>query len=897
MKDAPSLEDLFAVVSAATFGQTGVRVPMPANPQLDDVTTRLGTALNVLLDDLAHSAAKQQREVAERERLAGRLQILADASREFSAATGDLDDLLDIVARRLGDLVGDMCSIRAITEDGLWLEEEGAVYHRDPALLAATRELMLLGRQRIGEGISGRVAASGQPLLIPKISTADFAASTEPKYRSFLERLGVASAITLPLLCRGKVVGVANLLRSSADQPYTEDDLRFVQSVAEHAALAIANARSYAAERAARAAAVGMNQVLHESEEAHRLLFEASPLPLFVFDVETLAPLAVNEAALVLYGYDHDEFMDLEVSALAVHGQDAARARLASWGDSEAAGTSRYRRKNGSQFVAEYTTRALPFAGRRARISVIKDITDRYQAEQTRALLAAIVQSSNDAIVSKQLDGKITSWNAAAERLFGYSAQEAIGQSISILIPPDQIEEERTLLKRIADGDRINCYETVRRRKDGKLVSVSISLAPTRDSSGKVVGASKTARDLTAQRSAEEALRRAEEQLRQSQKMEAVGKLAGGVAHDFNNVLSVILSYSELLVSDLKPGEPMREDLEEIRTAGRRAADLTRQLLMFSRQQVLEPRVLDLNEVLVGMDKMLQRILGADVDLVSLPTQPLGRVRVDPSSIEQVIMNLVVNARDAMPTGGKLTMETDNVVLDDAYASAHLGVTPGSHVMLAVSDTGTGIDKATLTRIFEPFFTTKGPGKGTGLGLSTVFGIVNQSRGSVWVYSELGKGTTFKVYLPRVDEPVDIVRSIEVPKTLRGSETILLVEDDDQVRVVARGILTRSGYEVIEARNAGEALLHSEGRAGTIHLLLSDVVMPQLSGPELAKRLAKSRPDMKVLCMSGYTDDSIVRHGVLEAHIAYLQKPITPEALTTKVREVLDARTIGPQKS
>jgi len=330
--------------------------------------------------------------------------------------------------------------------------------------------------------------------------------------------------------------------------------------------------------------------------------------------------------------------------------------------------------------------------------------------------------------------------------------------------------------------------------------------------------------------------------------------------------------------------------LEEIRTAGRRAADLTRQLLMFSRQQVLEPRVLDLNEVLVGMDKMLQRILGADVDLVSLPTQPLGRVRVDPSSIEQVIMNLVVNARDAMPTGGKLTMETDNVVLDDAYASAHLGVTPGPHVMLAVSDTGTGIDKATLTRIFEPFFTTKGPGKGTGLGLSTVFGIVNQSRGSVWVYSELGKGTTFKVYLPRVDEPADIVRSIEAPKTLRGSETILLVEDDDQVRVVTRGILTRSGYDVIEARNAGEALLHSEGRAGTIHLLLSDVVMPQLSGPELAKRLAKSRPDMRVLCMSGYTDDSIVRHGVLEAHIAYLQKPIIPEALTTKVREVLDAK-------
>jgi len=288
------------------------------------------------------------------------------------------------------------------------------------------------------------------------------------------------------------------------------------------------------------------------------------------------------------------------------------------------------------------------------------------------------------------------------------------------------------------------------------------------------------------------------------------------------------------------------------------------------------------------MDKMLQRILGADVDLVSRPTKPLGRVRVDPSSVEQVIMNLVVNARDAMPTGGKLTMETDNVVLDEAYAQAHLGVKPGPHVMLAVTDTGTGIDSATLSRIFEPFFTTKEQGKGTGLGLSTVFGVVQQSGGSVWVYSEVGKGTTFKVYLPRVDAAVEAVGDTVPPTTLRGTETILLVEDDDQVRVVARGILRRSGYDVIEAHNAGEALLSSEQHAGTIHLLLTDVVMPQMSGPELAKRLVSVRPDMKVLCMSGYTDDSIVRHGVLEAHIAYLQKPITPEALTARVRGVLD---------
>ena len=333
--------------------------------------------------------------------------------------------------------------------------------------------------------------------------------------------------------------------------------------------------------------------------------------------------------------------------------------------------------------------------------------------------------------------------------------------------------------------------------------------------------------------------------------------------------------------------------VDALATAGGLACRLDRrQLLMFSRQQVLTPKVLDLNDVLTSVEKMLQRILGADIDLISLPTRPLGRVRCDPGSVEQVIMNLVVNARDAMPTGGKLTLETADVVLDEAYAAAHLGVVPGPHVMLAVSDSGTGIDKETLARIFEPFFTTKESGKGTGLGLSTVFGVVQQSGGSVRVSSEVGKGTTFTVYLPRVDAAADTLRDIEPPVSRRGSETILLVEDDDQLRAVATGILRRRGYHIIEARNAGEAILHSEAHLETIDLLLSDVVMPQMSGPILAKRLASTRPEMRVLCMSGYTDDSIARHGVHEAKLAFLQKPLTPDALTTKVREVLDAAPV-----
>jgi two-component system cell cycle sensor histidine kinase/response regulator CckA len=396
--------------------------------------------------------------------------------------------------------------------------------------------------------------------------------------------------------------------------------------------------------------------------------------------------------------------------------------------------------------------------------------------------------------------------------------------------------------------------------------------------------------DTTDARRAKNKLAMAEEQLRQSQKMEAVGVLAAGVAHDFNNVLSVILGYSDLWLADTKVEGQIRSDMEEIEKAARRAAALTRQLLMFSRQQVLEPKVLVLNDILLGMDKMLQRILGADVDLVTFAAPALGRIRVDPSSIEQVIMNLVVNARDAMPQGGKLTLETANVELDDEGTDQRIRVPAGQYVMLAVTDSGKGIEKSHQARIFEPFFTTKEKGKGTGLGLSTVFGIVEQSNGTIWLYSEPGKGTTFKIFLPRVDLPSDARELRDSPRTLKGTETVLLVEDDEQVRLVVCGILRRNGYTVLDARDAHDGLSISDAYQGKIHLLLTDVVMPQMSGPQLAKRLEPRRTDMKILFMSGYTDDSIVRHGVLEATMAYLPKPLTMRSVIVKVRQVLDAK-------
>ncbi len=495
--------------------------------------------------------------------------------------------------------------------------------------------------------------------------------------------------------------------------------------------------------------------------------------------------------------------------------------------------------------------------------------------------LAELLDRANDAILVRDLENRITFWNQGAERLYGWPAHEALGQVACALLfkdPAHEPDEPRTLVRERGEWQG----ELRQVTRDGREVVVASRWSLLRDGQGRPRAYLVVNNDITDQK-------RLEAQLLQAQRMEAVGQLAGGVAHDFNNLLTVINGYTDILLANTRPDSPAYEPLREIQKAGGRAAGLTRQLLAFSRKQILAPVVLDLNALVRELEKMLLRLIGEDVEVAVVLDPDLGRVRADPGQVEQVIMNLVVNARDAMPTGGKLTIETRNVQLDRTYGEEHRYVQPGPYVMLAVTDTGVGMPPDVKARIFEPFYTTKGPGKGTGLGLSMVYGIVKQSGGSIEVYSEPGRGTTFKIYLPRLAEAgvgaAAAAGAVHIP---RGSETVLLAEDEDGVRTFVVQALGALGYTVLEARDGSEALDHCATHAGPVHLLVTDVVMPRMSGRELADRAAALRPQVKVLYLSGYTDDAVVRHGLLSEGVAFLQKPFTTAVLARKVRQVLD---------
>jgi len=500
---------------------------------------------------------------------------------------------------------------------------------------------------------------------------------------------------------------------------------------------------------------------------------------------------------------------------------------------------------------------------------------------EAHAHLQAVINSSPLAIYTMDAEGDVRSWNPAAETLYGWRSDEVIGGPLTLITR--DLADQRDLRDRVFRGETLRGIETTAHKKDGAAVTLSLAAAPVHDAVGSVTGVLFIAADLTD-------VRRLEIQYRQAQKMEAVGRLAGGIAHDFNNLLTAILGTTGLLLDSLDQSSQARLDVEEIEKAAKRAAGLTRQLLVFSRKQVLEPRILDLNAVVGDLHGMLVRLIGEDIKLQTKLAPELGTVHSDPGQLQQAIVNLVVNSRDAMPKGGVLTIETENVELDPRELEPHTLTRPGKYVLLAVHDTGIGMDAATKARLFEPFFTTKEPGKGTGLGLATVYSIVKQSGGYIWAYSEPGHGTTFKIYLPRVQGIAERTSERSVAAVAGGSETVLVVEDQPEVRVLTTRILEGRGYTVLAAENATDALQVAERYPQAIDLLLTDVVMPGLNGRELARLMAAQRSNIKVLFVSGYTGEAVREHGLLERDVAFLQKPFTPDVLAERVRAVLDRR-------
>ena len=676
-------------------------------------------------------------------------------------------------------------------------------------------------------------------------------------------------------------------------------------------------------------------EALRASEERYRSLFESNPLPMWVSDLETLAFLAVNDAAILHYGYSREEFLSKTIKDIRL--PEAGPSLLGTVGSGiDDAGIWKHQKKDGGTIDAETASHKLTFAGRRAELVLVHDVTERRRSEETQVrhiaqlalradVNAALAESDaplprtlkrcTEAVVQHLGANFAGVWTLnKGENVLELQASAGINIDAGgpyELVPVGKfkiglIAESRQphITNDVQNDPRVSDKAWLMREGliafagyplsvEDRLVGV-IAMFARQHLAKDTLDALSSVADLISQdierKRAEEALKHSEEQLRQSQKLEAVGQLAGGIAHDFNNLLTVINGYSDLSMKKLQAEDPLRLNLKEIRKAGDRAAALTRQLLAFSRKQVLQPKILDLNAIISELEKMLRRLIGEDIDLRTVCAPDLGSTRADPGQIGQVVMNLAVNARDAMPHGGKLTIETRNVQLTEEYARHHVAVIPGWYVLLAVSDTGSGMDEQTRGRVFEPFFTTKETGQGTGLGLSTVYGIVKQSGGNIWVYTEPGMGTTFKVYLPRVDQGAEEYKqSLEFEEVLMGSETILLAEDEEMVRNLAREILGTYGYKVLEAASGGSALLICEQYEESIDLLLTDVVMPEMSGRKLADRLAGLRPEMKVLYMSGYADNAIVHQGVLEEGTNFIQKPFSPDTLAAKVRDVLDA--------
>jgi PAS domain S-box-containing protein len=755
----------------------------------------------------------------------------------------------------------DEVSILLPTSDGTELYVAAVRGHK--------RERLLGERIPLQQSISSWVARERVPLILN--GEVD-----DERFVALWPRSDIRSAVSVPMQVANKLVGVINLNVTNRLRPFTLGQMKALTILASTAAAALESASLYAQ--------------LQQAEKNYRSIFENAVEGIFQSTPEGRF-IKMNPAMAQILAYDSPEEAIEQITDIAqqIYVEPAVRSELdrlqKDQGILQSYEVEAYR-KNGEKIWLSLNRRTIRD---NEGIEIchegsVEDITKRKRAElalrESEGRYRDLVENAHDIIYEHDLQGNYISSNKAGELITGYTAEETLQLNLAQMVAPEFLEKSYQMFRSKIAGEKTTAYELEIISKQGKRVAVEVNNSLVYHN-GSAVAVQGIARDVTERKLLEE-------QLRQSQKLEAIGQLAGGVAHDFNNLLTVIGGYSSILLGKLPKDSPHRSSIEEIKKASDRASVLTRQLLAFSRKQILQPKILDLNLVVADMEKMVRRLIGEDIDLLTITSPVLGKVKADPGQIEQVLLNLIVNARDAMPKGGKLTIETRNVVHSAEYGLRH-AAQAGPYVMLVVSDTGCGMDAAIQPRVFEPFFTTKGSGKGTGLGLATVYGIVKQSGGNIWVYSEVGRGTTFKISLPRVDEVNEDEDEIIPSAIPKGTELVLLVEDEEQVRTILQEILDGLGYRVLAASNGEEALLISEDFEHDIKLMITDVVMPHMSGRELAERVQLLRPTLPVLFMSGYTDDAIVRHGLLDEKLHFIQKPFDSATVARKVRAVLDS--------
>ena len=788
--------------------------------------------------------------------------VLAEAASVAEARPNMLQVICEILNWDLG-------AVWDVDDDVLRCVE---IWHTPTVDTAEFEEANTSTTYPLGEGLAGQVWETGEPKWI-----ANLAEEAEFPSAAIAAKAGMGSAFCVPIKVDGKVRHVLEFFSPQISLP----DPELLQTLS-----AIGNQLGHLIERKI------AEELLRQSEIRKAAILYSALDCIMTFDEEGRIA-EFNPAAERTFGYRKEQVLGKPIVEMilpeAMRGRVPRALGLApSLDPTETVLGKRLEltvmRSDGSEFPAEVAVSRICPSGKPLYTAYLRDLSERKAAERITSELAAVVENSNDAIIACTLEGIIRSWNQGAERLFGHTAEEAVGQPLEMLFPPDRLDEFPHALTAVRRGESLANYETVRLRKDGKKISVSLTDSPIRGEDGAITGLSSIARDTTERK-------RLEEQLLQSQKMDAVGRLAGGIAHDFNNILTAILGYSDLLIGQIDDKHWMFKHLSEIRKAADFAASLTHQLLAFSRRQPLYLRVFCINESVRNLQKMLQRVIGEHIQVKTELAAEVGRVKADPSQLEQVLLNLCVNARDAMPQGGTITITSADVtyLLDDTLLPHEMPA--GEYVKLSVGDTGVGIPPEVSKHIFEPFFTTKEKGQGTGLGLATCYGIIKQSGGYISVESTVGVGTTFSIYLPRVDESgVQAIPRKEVGSLPGGRETILYVEDEVTVRSLTAHVLRRLGYTVIEAGDGEEARSVVESQNGRqIDLLFSDVVLPDLGGKELSLWITRRNPATKILFTSGYVDEHILKRHGLDLSTAFLQKPFTPAELAVKVREVIDA--------